>query len=94
MDGNLALPEPGTPAGREGLAALIAAPARALIGLDFDGTLSPIIEDPAAARAAPETSAVLGRLAQVAGTVAIISLWIFGALTLGWIGYDHWGRPS
>jgi len=29
-----------------------------------------------------------------AGTVAIISLWIFGALTLGWIGYDHWGRPS
>ncbi len=29
-----------------------------------------------------------------AGMVAIISLWIFGALTLGWIGYDHWGRPS
>jgi len=29
-----------------------------------------------------------------AGMIVIISLWIFGALTLGWIGYGHWGRPS
>src|SRR6267378_2682149 len=29
-----------------------------------------------------------------AGMVAIISLWLFGALTLGWIGYGHWGRPN
>ena len=29
-----------------------------------------------------------------AGMVAIMTLWIFGALTLGWIGYAHWGRPN
>ena len=29
-----------------------------------------------------------------AGMIAIIALWIFGTLTLGWIGYAHWGRPS
>jgi uncharacterized membrane protein YkvA (DUF1232 family) len=34
------------------------------------------------------------RPASRAGTVAIMTLWIFGALTLGWIGYAHWGRPS
>ena len=68
-----ALPVPVTEAGRAGLAALIAAPARALVGLDFDGTLAPIVEDPAAARAAPPTTAAVGRLASVAGTVAVIT---------------------
>jgi uncharacterized membrane protein YkvA (DUF1232 family) len=34
------------------------------------------------------------RPASRAGMVAIMTLWIFGALTLGWIGYSHWGRPS
>ena len=29
-----------------------------------------------------------------AGMITIIVLWIFGALTLGWIGYAHWGRPN
>jgi uncharacterized membrane protein YkvA (DUF1232 family) len=28
-----------------------------------------------------------------AGLVAIILLWITGALMLAWIGYAHWGRP-
>ena len=37
--------------GRAGLAALLADPARALVGLDFDGTLAPIVADPAQARA-------------------------------------------
>jgi uncharacterized membrane protein YkvA (DUF1232 family) len=27
-----------------------------------------------------------------AGMVAIILLWIGGALTLGWLGYSHWSR--
>jgi trehalose 6-phosphate phosphatase len=44
-----------------------------MIALDFDGTLAPIVADPAAARATPETTAVLGRLAGLAGTVAIIT---------------------
>jgi len=68
-----ALPVPVTEAGRAGLGAVIAAPARALVGLDFDGTLAPIVEDPAAARAAPPTTAALASLASVAGTVAIIT---------------------
>ncbi len=67
------LPVPGTPAGRTGLAALIASPARSLITVDFDGTLAPIIEDPAAARATPAATAALARLAELAGTVAIIT---------------------
>jgi threonine/homoserine/homoserine lactone efflux protein len=28
-----------------------------------------------------------------AGMVAITMLWIFGALTLGWVGYAIWARP-
>jgi trehalose 6-phosphate phosphatase len=68
-----ALPVPATEAGRAGLAALISAPSSALVALDFDGTLAPIVEDPAAARAAHATTAGLVRLAGVAGTVAIIT---------------------
>jgi uncharacterized membrane protein YkvA (DUF1232 family) len=29
-----------------------------------------------------------------AGMITIIVLWIFGALTLGWIGYALWSRPD
>jgi uncharacterized membrane protein YkvA (DUF1232 family) len=29
-----------------------------------------------------------------AGMITIIVLWIFGTLTLGWIGYAHWARPN
>jgi trehalose 6-phosphate phosphatase len=67
------LPQPRTAAGRAGLAALIAAPERALIALDFDGTLAPIVDDPAAARATSATVTALHRLAGLAGTVAIIT---------------------
>jgi trehalose 6-phosphate phosphatase len=68
-----ALPVPPTPAGQAGLRALLARPARALIGVDFDGTLAPIIDDPGSARADPAATAALGRLAVLAGTVAIIT---------------------
>jgi trehalose 6-phosphate phosphatase len=73
VPGKEALPVPATAAGRAGLAALIAAPAAALVALDFDGTLAPIVEDPAAARAAQPTTDVLARLAGAVGTVAIIT---------------------
>jgi trehalose 6-phosphate phosphatase len=67
------LPVPLTADGRAGLAALIAQPRRSLIAVDFDGTLAPIVEDPAAARATPAATAALARLAELAGTVAIVT---------------------
>ncbi len=67
------LPVPATAEGRAGLAALITDPERALIAVDFDGTLAPIIDDPAAARATPDATRSLTRLAGRAGTVAIIT---------------------
>ena len=67
------LPTPRTEAGRAGLAALVRTPSRALIALDFDGTLSPIVDDPAAARAHPDAVHALRRLVPLAGTVAVIT---------------------
>jgi trehalose 6-phosphate phosphatase len=67
------LPSPRTEAGRAGLVALLRTPSRALIALDFDGTLSPIVDDPAAARAHPGAVDALRGLAPLAGTVAVIT---------------------
>jgi trehalose 6-phosphate phosphatase len=67
------LPTPHSAAGRAGLAALLRAPATALIALDFDGTLAPIVADPAAARADPAAVAALRRLAPLTGTLAVIT---------------------
>jgi trehalose 6-phosphate phosphatase len=67
------LPQPRTAEGRAGLGALLAAPARALIAVDFDGTLAPIVEDPTQARATPAAATALHQLARLAGTVAIIT---------------------
>jgi trehalose 6-phosphate phosphatase len=47
--------------------------ARAAILLDFDGTLAPIVADPAAARPAPEAPAVLAALAERTAAVSVIS---------------------
>src|SRR5260370_34782436 len=66
------LPQPQTAEGRAGLAALLAAPARALIALDFDGTLAPIVEDPTAARATAGAAAGARQLSGLAGTGARI----------------------
>jgi trehalose 6-phosphate phosphatase len=67
------LPSPESAAGRTGLAALLADPGRAVVALDFDGTLSPIVDDPAAAR--PHAGAVnaLCRLAPLVGALAVIT---------------------
>jgi trehalose 6-phosphate phosphatase len=67
------LPVPQTEAGRAGLAALLAAPSQSLIAVDFDGTLAPIVADPAAARATPVAVAALRALAGLAGSVAVIT---------------------
>ncbi len=66
-------PHPVSEAAREGLAALVARPSRALIALDFDGTLSPIAGDAAAARSHPQAVPALRALAPLAGTLAVIT---------------------
>ncbi|MFG2354310.1 trehalose-phosphatase [Streptomyces sp. NPDC048521] len=67
------LPTPATQAGRDGLAALLARPRTALIGLDFDGTLAPIVADPEQARAHPEAVPALAALAPKVTSVAVIT---------------------
>lgn len=54
-------------------AAVVADPAGTLLGLDFDGTLSPIVSDPAAAHIHPGSFAALQRLGKVLGRIAIIT---------------------
>ncbi|MFM9368205.1 trehalose-phosphatase [Streptomyces sp. Da 82-17] len=67
------LPVPVTPAGREGLAALRAHPHRALVALDFDGTLAEIVPDPERARAHPDAVAALAALAPRVASVAVVT---------------------
>ncbi len=67
------LPSPRSEAGRAGLAALVRAPGQALIALDYDGTLAPIVSDPMAARPHPGAAAALAGLAGRAGTLAVIT---------------------
>ncbi|CAL9481752.1 trehalose-phosphatase [Streptomyces sp. enrichment culture] len=67
------LPTPATQAGREGLEALLSHPAKALIGLDFDGTLAPIVPDPEQARAHPGAVPALAALAPKVAAVAVVT---------------------
>jgi trehalose 6-phosphate phosphatase len=67
------LDEPVSPAGRAGLIALLDQPREALIGLDFDGTLAPIVPDPRDSRVLPGIIPVLTRLAGPVGTLAVIT---------------------
>lgn len=67
------LPEPRTPEGRDGLAALLADPSRALVALDFDGTLAPIVPRPEDARPAEGAVTALAELAASVGTVAVVT---------------------
>ena len=67
------LPEPVTAEGRAGLVALIEEPARALVAVDFDGTLAPIVTDPDDARAVTGAAEALTALATRIGTVAVVT---------------------
>jgi trehalose 6-phosphate phosphatase len=95
--------EPRTAAGRAGLAALRADPRRALIALDYDGTLSPIVSRPEDAVPAEGTVEVLtalagrvGRLALLTGRPAqvVVDLGDFasvpGLVVLGQYGVERW----
>ncbi|MFK4543708.1 trehalose 6-phosphate phosphatase [Streptomyces tendae] len=67
------LPTPATVAGREGLDALLARPGRAVVALDFDGTLAPIVPDPDRARAHPDAVPALAALAPKVASIAVIT---------------------
>ncbi|MFD9218454.1 trehalose-phosphatase [Streptomyces sp. NPDC060064] len=67
------LPTPSTPAGREGLAAILARPGKTVVGLDFDGTLAEIVPDPDQARAHPGAVPALAALAPRVLSVAVIT---------------------
>ncbi|MFF1420769.1 trehalose-phosphatase [Streptomyces sp. NPDC058280] len=67
------LPNPTTPAGADGLAALLARPRNAVVALDFDGTLAEIVPDPEQARAHPRAVPALAALAPCVASVAVIT---------------------
>jgi len=59
--------------GEQRYAALVRAAAETVVGLDFDGTLSPIVDDPARAHIHPEAGRVLTALAAQVRAVAVIT---------------------
>jgi trehalose 6-phosphate phosphatase len=66
----------GTDRGHEDigpLEALLSKPKRSSVIVDFDGTLAPIVADPAAARAVPGAARTLGALSLTFETVAVVS---------------------
>jgi len=92
-----------TPEGAAALAAIAEDPGRALIALDFDGTLAPIVGEPSAARPYPGVLPALRRLATGVGTLAIITgrpapaavelggfAGIPGLIVIGHHGWERW----
>ncbi|GAA3546246.1 trehalose-phosphatase [Nocardioides daeguensis] len=53
--------------------ALVRVASRTVVGLDFDGTLSPIVDDPAQAHIHPDAPAVLAALAEEVAAIAVIT---------------------
>lgn len=64
---------PASPDGSAGWRAVLADPGRALVACDFDGTLAPIVSDPAQAYAHPDAGVVLARLGTVIGVFAVVT---------------------
>jgi len=92
-----------TPEGAVALAAIAGDPGRALIALDFDGTLAPIVSEPSAARPQPGALSALRRLATAVGTLAIVTgrpasatvelgglAGIPGLIVIGHYGWERW----
>jgi len=69
----MSLAEPRTQVGAEALQAIIAHPEDTLVGLDFDGTLSSIVDDPEQAYADPAAVAALGQLGGLVAKVVVIT---------------------
>ncbi|MFD0279926.1 trehalose-phosphatase [Kitasatospora sp. NPDC127111] len=92
-----------TEAGRTGLEALLASPREAVVALDFDGTLAPIVADPSRARAHPGVAGALRALAPRVGSVVVVTgrpaglaveyggfEGIDGLVVLGHYGAERW----
>lgn len=62
-----------TPQAREQYDAVVGSAAGLVVGVDFDGTLSAIVPDPAQAHVHPDGPAVLGELGRVVRAVAVIT---------------------
>ncbi|GAB3823453.1 trehalose-phosphatase [Kribbella italica] len=69
----MSTPVLATTAGREGWEAIVADPAGAVIASDFDGTLSPLVEDPSRSRAAEGALDALARLGRSVAQLAIVT---------------------
>lgn len=95
------LPQPRTDVGRAGLAALLGSPERALVALDYDGTLAPVVVRPQ--DAVPQPGAVealrdlpVGRRSLVTGRPAdvVVALGGFdavpGLVVMGQYGLQRW----
>ncbi|HET7174187.1 MAG TPA: trehalose-phosphatase [Nocardioidaceae bacterium] len=65
--------EPATQAGRAALAAITEQPRRCLAAFDYDGTLAPIVADPAEAVPADGIMAALGDLGRRVGRLAVVT---------------------
>jgi len=94
---------PRTAEGRAGLAAIRRDPGTALIAMDFDGTLSPIVATADAARAHPAAVPALRELSGLVGTLAVITgrpagaavelgglAAVPGLIVLGHYGWERW----
>ncbi|WP_210480728.1 trehalose-phosphatase [Naasia sp. SYSU D00948] len=73
-DSRVGSASPGLPRALRDALADLAGTERLLVALDFDGTLAPVVDDPAKARALPENRAAVSRLQQLPATrVALVS---------------------
>jgi len=62
-----------SPEGEQKYAAFLASAAGAVVALDFDGTLSPIVEDPTKAHIHPDAGDVLVALAEKVQAIAVVT---------------------
>ena len=69
----MTLPEPRTPAGVQALQAIISSPGDTVVGLDFDGTLAAIVDNPEQAYADRAAVEALGRLAERVRAVVVVT---------------------
>lgn len=106
----MATPTSKTAAGVAGLTAIIDEPRGALLAFDFDGVLSPIVDDPEQSQALPGMFSMLVGIGQHVGSVAIITgrpvqflisrdgfsalRAIPGFMVFGQYGRERWGSVS
>jgi trehalose 6-phosphate phosphatase len=62
-----------SPEAEQRYAALVATAATSVVGLDFDGTLAPIVDDPASAHIHPDAPGVLLALSEVVRAIAVVT---------------------